>query len=166
MLLPLPILAYGDNICLLLFYVLETSKVISGRAPTCDSVHAWQLYSAASLRNQAAGTMTCHPTQSHFPDTEPTLPHPDNSKRQARNRQVSILQLSDLPARETDVLLIRPPHLWREQTNYALMVICRSQKPDWENTRKQALKCATRHYLNRTPQGKRKRRSLKNTKHL
>ena len=40
--------------------------------PTCDSVHLWQLYSAASLGHQTAGTMTCYPTQSHYPDTEPT----------------------------------------------------------------------------------------------
>ena len=33
----------------LLFYVIETSKVISGRVPTCDSAHSSRLYSAAPL---------------------------------------------------------------------------------------------------------------------
>ena len=33
-------------VCLLLFYVLATSKMISGQAPTCDSVHSCRLYSA------------------------------------------------------------------------------------------------------------------------
>ena len=28
-------------VCLLLLYVLATSKVISGRVPTCDSAHSW-----------------------------------------------------------------------------------------------------------------------------
>ena len=41
----------------LLFYILAISKVISGMAPTCDSAHAWKLYSAASLEDQAAITM-------------------------------------------------------------------------------------------------------------
>ena len=57
----------------LLFYVLATPKVIiSGRGPTCESMHSWRLYSAASLGHQAACTMTCHPTRSHYPETEPT----------------------------------------------------------------------------------------------
>ena len=37
-----------------------------------DSEHSWWLYSAAILGNQAAGTMTWYPTQSHYPDTELT----------------------------------------------------------------------------------------------
>ena len=42
------------------FYVLATSKVISGRVSICDSdgAHLWQLYSGASLGNQGASTMT------------------------------------------------------------------------------------------------------------
>ena len=31
----------SDKVCLLLFYVLATSNAISGRVPTCDSVHSW-----------------------------------------------------------------------------------------------------------------------------
>ena len=42
----------------LLFYVLETYTVISGRVPTCESAHSSRLYSAAPLGNQAASTMT------------------------------------------------------------------------------------------------------------
>ena len=37
----------------------------------CKCILMVTLYSAAPLENQAANTMT-HPTQSHFPDTEPT----------------------------------------------------------------------------------------------
>ena len=45
-----------------------------GWIPTCDCVHSWQLYSAASLEHQATVTMTGYPTQLHYPDTEPTSP--------------------------------------------------------------------------------------------
>ena len=55
----------------LVFYILETSKVISGWAPTCDNVHTnGNFYSAAPLGNQTA--VTQYPTQSHYPATEPT----------------------------------------------------------------------------------------------
>ena len=40
-----------------------------GDIPTCDSAHSWQLYSTASLDHQAAATMACYPTQSHYPDS-------------------------------------------------------------------------------------------------
>ena len=60
------------NLCLLLFYVLATSKIISWWVPTCDSAHSWQLYSAASLGHQAASTITWYHTQSYYPDTEST----------------------------------------------------------------------------------------------
>ena len=59
-----------------LFYILATSKVRSGRLPTCDSAHSWQLYSFASLGHQATGTISCYPTRSHYPDTVPTSPCP------------------------------------------------------------------------------------------
>ena len=55
-----------------LFYVLATSTVISGWAPTCDSVHLWWPFCAAPVGNQATATMTWYPTQSHYPDTEVT----------------------------------------------------------------------------------------------
>ena len=45
---------------------------VEGTEWTCDSAYSWQLYSAAALEHQTAGTMTCYPTQSHYPDTEPT----------------------------------------------------------------------------------------------
>ena len=57
-------------VCLLLFQVLATSKFISGWELTYDSAHL--VYSAASLE-QVTGTITYYPTQSHYPDTEPTL---------------------------------------------------------------------------------------------
>ena len=62
--------------CLLLFYIIATSKVILGWVPNCDSVHLWQVYSADPLGNQATSTMTQFPTQSNYPDTEPTSPCP------------------------------------------------------------------------------------------
>ena len=43
---------------LLELYILATSKDISGRVPTCDSVHSWHLYSVASLGDKAASIMT------------------------------------------------------------------------------------------------------------
>ena len=67
---------YIHTVCLLLFYVLGTYKVISGRVSTYDSVQSWQLYSASSLGYQTTIIMTCYPTQSHYPDTEPTRPCP------------------------------------------------------------------------------------------
>ena len=60
-----------------LFDTLATYKVILGRVPTCDSAHSWQLHSPTPLGNKAASTMTGKnrfPTQSHYPDTEPTSP--------------------------------------------------------------------------------------------
>ena len=56
-------------VLLLLFYVLATYKVISGRIQTCDSAHSCHLYTAA-------GAMTYYPTQSHCPNTEPSNPYP------------------------------------------------------------------------------------------
>ena len=60
---------------LLGFHVLSPFKVISGRVPTCDIAHLWQLNSAAPLGDQAASTMTGYPMQPH-PDTEPISPCP------------------------------------------------------------------------------------------
>ena len=53
-------------VCLQGFYILATSKLISGWVPTCDIP-----YSVAQLGNQVvADTMTWFWTQSHYPDTE------------------------------------------------------------------------------------------------
>ena len=41
---------------------------------TASQLSCWQLYSAALLGHQATSTMTCYPTQLHYPDTEPTSP--------------------------------------------------------------------------------------------
>ena len=56
------------------FNILETSTVISGWAPTCDSMRSWQYYSAAPMGNQTTSNMTQFPTQSHYPDSGPTSP--------------------------------------------------------------------------------------------
>ena len=77
-----------------MFYVLATSKVISGPVPACDSAHSWWLYSAARLGNQVTSTMTWYPPQSHYPDTvwHQSMPYPNNSECLARKRQVSIVK--------------------------------------------------------------------------
>ena len=80
------------DVCLL-SYVLATSKVISGRVSTCDSVHSWQLYSAAWLGDQATSTMTWYPTVTvSWHKANESLPFPNNDKRLAGKRQVSILR--------------------------------------------------------------------------
>ena len=55
--------------------------------PTYDSAHSWRLYSAASVEHQTTGSMTCYPTQSHYPDTKtpspcPILIMPDHQPRE------------------------------------------------------------------------------------
>ena len=47
---------------LLKFYILATSKVIPEWLVICDSAHSWRHYSAASMGDQAASTMTRYPT--------------------------------------------------------------------------------------------------------
>ena len=74
---------------LVVVYFLATSKVTPGQVPICDSTHSWQIDSTASLGHQAASSMTCCPTKSHYPDTEL---YPNNDDCQARKRQVSILK--------------------------------------------------------------------------
>ena len=44
--------------------------------PGRDNAHSWRLYCAAPLGDQAGWTITWYPTQSHYPDTEPTSPYP------------------------------------------------------------------------------------------
>ena len=82
--------------CLLLFCVLATSEVISGRVPTCDSAHSWWFNSAAPLGDQATRTMIWYCTQSHYPDPEPISPCPvlNNAEHLARKRQLPILKSS------------------------------------------------------------------------
>ena len=46
---------------LLEFYVVATSKIISGWALTCDSAHLWRLYSAVPLGDQAISIVTDFP---------------------------------------------------------------------------------------------------------
>ena len=61
-------------LCLLLFYILATSRFISGWVPTFGNAHSWWLYTAAPLGNQAISTISWYPTPSHYPNTEPTSP--------------------------------------------------------------------------------------------
>ena len=73
----------GNDVCLLLFYVLAATKVISRWVPTCDSAHSLWLYSG-------------RPGFSHHPDAlswhwaNQSLPYPNNAKRLARKWQESI----------------------------------------------------------------------------
>ena len=50
--------------------------LVGGWVLTFYSAHSWRLYNAVSLEHQAAGTMTCYPTQSLYPNTEQTSPCP------------------------------------------------------------------------------------------
>ena len=52
------------------------TSLMGGRVLTCDSAQSWGLYSAASLEQQATGTIICYTTQLHYPDTETTSPCP------------------------------------------------------------------------------------------
>ena len=52
---------HGEDVGLLLFYILATSKILSGHIWSCASVNSWWLYSAARLRDQATSTMTWYP---------------------------------------------------------------------------------------------------------
>ena len=63
-------------VSLLLFYILGTSKVIVERVPIWENAHSWRLYRAAPLGNQPVSSMTQYPNQSHYNDTEPTIPCP------------------------------------------------------------------------------------------
>ena len=53
--------------CLLDLNILSTSAVILEWVATCDSVHSWLIYNAATLGYQAVGTLTSFPCQSHYP---------------------------------------------------------------------------------------------------
>ena len=59
-------LRFGSSIgCLLLFYILSTSKVISGQVLTCNIAHSLRLSSTVPLGGKDTGTMTQYPTQSY-----------------------------------------------------------------------------------------------------
>ena len=102
-------------------------------ALTCDNAHSWRVYSAASLRYQAAGTMTCYPTQSYYPDIEPNSSCPIIIMLSARlgsdiiNLKIigltqpglentrcrfepATFRFPDRPEREADTLLIGQPN--------------------------------------------------------
>ena len=51
------------------FYVLETSKSISGWVPTCDSAYSCCFIVLLHWGKQAASTMTQYLSWSHYPDT-------------------------------------------------------------------------------------------------
>ena len=76
------------------FHIFATSKVISGRVPTCDSAHSLRLYSVVPLRNQV-GQLHHDPISQtvalswHWANQ--SLPYPINTKCQIRKRYISIL---------------------------------------------------------------------------
>ena len=72
-----PMIGRFRKVCLLLFYVLLTSKIIA--ECVWFSAYLWWLYSAAllRLRNQAATNISWYPTQSHYLDTGLTSPCPN-----------------------------------------------------------------------------------------
>ena len=100
------------------FYILATSKIISGWELSCDS--------AAPLGNQATSTMTSYPIQSHYPDTELISPCPillmpsarlGSDKYQFYESLVWLDQETSSwsPTHKGGVLLIQPPHPVRRQ---------------------------------------------------
>ena len=113
--------------CLLMLYILVTSKVISGWVPTCDSAHSLRLYSAVALGIQAINTMTWFPTVTlcwHW--VNQSFPYLNNAECLARKWQVSTLKsmvwirtrevrIPNLPKREMDHLLI-----WSSHSVYAI----------------------------------------------
>ena len=111
---PLPCNAIDKLVCLLLFYVLATSMVISEWVPTCGSAHSGQLNKAVRLGDQTASTMTWYHTQSHYSDTEPTS-YPNYGEHLAKKWQASsfIIHCFDMalgskpwsPAREPCALI-------------------------------------------------------------
>ena len=58
------------------FNILATSIVISGQAPTCDSVHSSWLSSAAPVGDLAVDTMNWYLMQSDYPNAVLTSPCP------------------------------------------------------------------------------------------
>ena len=70
-----PLAGRGLLRCKAVLHGYRTSP-LEGFVLMCDSAHSCWLYSAALLEHQAAGTMTCDPTQWYYPDTERTSPRP------------------------------------------------------------------------------------------
>ena len=63
------------------FYVLSTSKVVSGWVPTFDSVYSWRLNSAVPEGDQATSTMIGYPIvilSWHWANQ--SLPYPNNAE--------------------------------------------------------------------------------------
>ena len=73
-----------ERICLLGFYILATSKGISGRVTTRNSVHSWQLYSAIPLGDKAPDIALGHIIQ--------FLPYPNNAKHLAKKQHLPIFK--------------------------------------------------------------------------
>ena len=94
---------------------------------TCDSAHSWLLYSAVPLGDQTVSTVTLYPTQSHYPDIEPSSRCPilimlrawlGSDKDNFLCHWFDLIRVrtcgfesSYLPKRETDAQLIRPSGL-------------------------------------------------------
>ena len=77
----------------------------------CDSAQSWQLYSAAPLKDHVSSTMTGYPTQSHYPDTEPTSPCPILIMLSAwlgSNKYQFLIDWFESTANQTPDL----PHMW------------------------------------------------------
>ena len=80
------------------------------------TVHSWRFYSGTPLGNQAISIVSCYPTQSHYPDTEPTTPFPILIMCLAKKWQCIGLtrpgfeQIVRIP-QSPDAVLIRPSHL-------------------------------------------------------
>ena len=114
-------------VCLLLFYVLAISKVLSERILTCDSVHSWWLYSAAPLRpGSHHHDLISHSVTLSWHWANLSLPNPSWLGRDKYFYVIGLIPPGIepmrfgslyLPKQETDTLLIRPSRLvmfiWR-----------------------------------------------------
>ena len=66
----------SETVGLLEFYVLPTSKAISGQSPTCDCTHWWWHHSADPWEIRPPAPWPDITTQSHYPDSGPISPCP------------------------------------------------------------------------------------------
>ena len=73
---------------------LVTYRGIFGQVPTCDSCPLMAISYDATLWNRTASKLIWYPTQSHYPDTEPTslYPYPNSDKHRTTKVHVSIVK--------------------------------------------------------------------------
>ena len=89
-------------VCWLGFYIMATSKILSGWLLTSDSAHSWRLCSPVG--DQPIGNITEFPTQSHYPDTEIPNPYIVMLSTRPGKRQVGSINFERLILKVHDVI--------------------------------------------------------------